>query len=81
MLDILETHINIAKRREGRCTVGAWVDGLDEKNKAAFSVLEANKGTVILKDLYNDLVAAGVQLPVKSTQFYAHMKGICQCKK
>jgi hypothetical protein len=81
MLDILELHIESSKRREGRCTFGAWVDGLDEKNKAAFAVLEMNKSTVVLKDLYNDLLEAGVKLPVKSTQFYAHMKGACQCKK
>lgn len=79
MLDVLNKHLELADAHV-RCSIGEWVDSLDENTKKVFHQIEERKDIVIVS-LYKDLIASGVELPGKLTTFRSHMKGYCVCQK
>lgn len=79
MLDVLNKHLELASAAT-RCSIGEWIDNLDENTKEVFHKIEERKD-VVIASLYDDLIESGVELPGKLTTFRSHMKGYCTCQK
>lgn len=79
LLHVLEKHLSAASSL-ARCSFGYWLDKQDVKTQEAFVKLAESKN-ISSQKLYNDLVAAGIELPCKLTTFKTHMGGYCVCQK
>jgi acyl CoA:acetate/3-ketoacid CoA transferase alpha subunit len=76
---ILDQFIEQAKQ-PGKCCIASWISSLPKEEAQKFESLKTENTRVPIKNLYEALVAAGVELPGKLTAFRSHFKGYCTCK-
>jgi hypothetical protein len=79
ILGVLANHLANSKG-DGVCSMGAWINTLDDKSKEMFTKIIESKNINISK-LYSDLIQSGIELPVRLTAFRSHLKGYCTCQK
>ena len=78
MIDVLNKHLNEPQLNR-RCLIGQWIDELDDESKSGFEELKTRK-SIVVAELYGDLIKSGVNLPGKLTTFRSHMRGDCSCR-
>ena len=77
MLDVLNKHL---EAKADLCSMGQWVTTLDDKTKEAFEAIKQNNKSIVLAELYKDLIKE-TELPFKLTIFRSHLRGYCSCQK
>lgn len=78
--NVLESFIADSKRPKS-CTVQRWLYTLPKSDQEKFESLKKENKNVKIKDLYEALLSAGIQLPTKLTAFRSHFREYCTCKK
>jgi hypothetical protein len=80
MASILDAFIADAKLPK-KCKAQRWIATLVKEDQDKFNSLKDENRKVDIKNLYDALVNAGVNIPVKLTAFRSHFKGYCTCQK
>lgn len=80
MGSILDSFIADSKQPK-KCKAQRWLTTLPKDEQAKFESLKTENRRVDIKNLYEALTNAGINIPVKLTAFRSHFKEYCTCKK
>ena len=75
LLEIIENH---AKALPSKCSVGKWIETLDQKEQDALNGL-VNNNKLNATSLFLALEKQ-IELSFKITTFRSHMRGYCSCQ-
>lgn len=64
-----------------KCKVQRWLNTLPKEDQDKFNSLKNENRKVDIKNLYEALVKAGVNIPAKLTAFRSHFKEYCTCQQ
>jgi len=77
---ILDVFIADAKLPK-KCKTQKWVNTLSKEDQEKFNSLKNENRSVDIKNLFEALQEAGVNLPMGLTAFRSHFKEYCTCQK
>jgi hypothetical protein len=77
---ILDVFIADAKLPK-KCKTQKWVNTLAKEDQEKFNSLKNENRSVDIKNLFETLQEAGVNLPMGLTAFRSHFKEYCTCQK
>jgi hypothetical protein len=77
---ILDVFIADAKLPK-KCKTQKWVNTLSKDDQEKFNSLKNENRSVDIKNLFEALQEAGVNLPMGLTAFRSHFKEYCTCQK
>ena len=77
---ILDVFIADAKLPK-KCKTQKWVNTLSKEDQEKFNSLKNENRNVDIKNLFEALQEAGVNLPMGLTAFRSHFKEYCTCQK
>jgi hypothetical protein len=64
-----------------KCKTQKWVNTLSKDDQEKFNSLKNENRSVDIKNLFEALQEAGVNLPMGLTAFRSHFKEYCTCQK
>jgi len=64
-----------------KCKTQKWVNTLSKEDQEKFNSLKNENRSVDIKNLFEALQEAGVNLPMGLTAFRSHFKEYCTCQK
>ncbi len=77
---ILDVFIADAKLPK-KCKTQKWVNTLSKEDQEKFNSLKNENRSVDIKNLFEALQEAGINLPMGLTAFRSHFKEYCTCQK
>jgi len=64
-----------------KCKTQKWVNTLSKDDQEKFNSLKNENRSVDIKNLFEALQEAGINLPMGLTAFRSHFKEYCTCQK
>jgi len=64
-----------------KCKTQKWVNTLSKDDQEKFNSLKNENRSVDIKNLFETLQEAGINLPMGLTAFRSHFKEYCTCQK
>lgn len=64
-----------------KCKTQKWVNTLSKDDQEKFNSLKTENKSVDIKNLFEALQEAGINLPMGLTAFRSHFKEYCTCQK
>jgi hypothetical protein len=64
-----------------KCKTQKWVNTLSKEDQEKFNSLKNENRSVDIKNLFEALQEAGINLPMGLTAFRSHFKEYCTCQK
>lgn len=63
-----------------KCKAQRWLSTLPKEDQELLNTLKDVNKKVDVKNLFEAMIAAGIEIPVALTAFRSHFKGYCTCQ-